>query len=121
MYGVPADLPLNQLIGKTIDSLVISMHQISFILLGQDAINVQGGWELRDRAALVVDSGQDHDGRDCYRIHRIIDVPIVGFAIDPPRSLTLVFESGHSLEIFDDDEHYESVQVHLEGSGTFII
>jgi hypothetical protein len=120
MYGIPPDLPLERLVGNTIDGIWIGKYQITFSLGGTNSIAVQGGWELRDSAGQHIDSGQDHAERDCYRVHRIIDDPIASFAVDPPRSFTLVFESGHSLVIFDDDEHYESFQIYFEGGSSFI-
>ena len=59
--------------------------------------------------------GNKHPDRDSYRLHRILDLPVVRFEIDAPRSFTLVFDPGYRLTVFDDAEQYESFSVHIDG------
>ena len=120
MYGVPSDLPLHHFLGKEVNPIGIGRFHIRFSI-GAGGIGGQGTWELRDPSGQIIDSSQDHAGRDCYRIHRIIDIPITSFSIDPPRSFTLIFESGHSLVIIYDDPYYEAFLIDFEGMTSFII
>jgi hypothetical protein len=66
------------------------------------------------RCNALVDRAQEHATRDCYRIHRPLDVPVARYEIDPPRSFTLLLESGHRLSVFDDTPQYESFSIHSE-------
>jgi hypothetical protein len=121
MYGVPADLPLGKFIGQEINQIAIGRYQIQFNVSGSGSICVEGpvkgarSWELRDRSDILIDSARVHEERDFYRIHQIIDIKIANFLIDPPRSFTLVFESGHKLEIFDESDQYESFSIWFDG------
>lgn len=63
----------------------------------------------------IVDGAEKPETRACYRIHRLIDVPVIRFSIDPPRSFTLYFTSGLSLTVFDDSEQYESFSIQING------
>ena len=121
MYGVPADLPLDEFVGKEINVISFTRFRIQLCLIGAGTIDVGDNWELRDRSGSLIDSERDHGERDGYRVHQILDVPIVGFSIDPPRSFTLIFESGHRLEIFDDSEQYESFAIYLDGKSSWFI
>lgn len=76
--------------------------------------------ELRDPSGAVVDSEQEPSERDVYRIHRILDLSVVAFAIDAPRSFTLVFEPAFRLTVFDDSEQYESFSIHVDGRDIYV-
>lgn len=115
MYGVPASLPLAHFIGQELNQIAIGRFQVQLHFSGTGSISIEGSWELRDAQGTLVDKSQDHVERDCYRVHRVLDLPVERFEIDPPRSFTLVFSSGHSLTVFDDSEQYESFSVHLNG------
>jgi len=54
------------------------------------------------RAGNIVDRAEEHETRESYRIHRLIDVTVARFSIDPPRSLTLFFDNGLALAVFND-------------------
>ena len=47
-------------------------------------------------------------------------LPVIRGVIDPPRSFTLFFDSGHALTVFDGSDQYESVLIRLE-SGSIIV
>ena len=121
MHGVPKDLQLERLVGQEFNFIGLGRFQIQFHVSGVVAIHVEGRWELRDTSGVLVDSEQEHPDREAYRVHRIIDVPIVRFTIDAPRSFTLFFESGHGLTIYDESEQYESFSVHFTGEPSLYI
>lgn len=124
MYGVPADLPLHRFVGKAMNQVAIGKFQVEFHFAGAGSIFAESRWELRGPSGEVVDSSRDHSQRDCYRVHQAIDTPVVRFSIDPPRSFTLVFESGHALTVFDDSDKHESFSVHIgrgHGAGSIYV
>jgi hypothetical protein len=121
MHGVPPDLPVTRFLGHECNQVALGQYQVQFHFAGAGSIAVESRWELRDLAGLLVDSACEHAKRDCYRLHQIIDVPVVRVVVDPPVSFTLFFESGHALTIFDDSVQYESFSVNLEGDGSIFI
>lgn len=121
MYGVPTDLPLERLIGQQFNFIGLGLFQIQFHASGVAAIHVEGRWELHDPSGAVVDAAEEHADRKAYRVHHILDVPIVRFTVDAPRSFTLHFESGHSLTIYDESDHYESFSLHLDGQPSIYV
>ena len=115
MHGVPSDLPLAPFIGRECNQIALGRFQIQFHFSGTGSIYAESRWELRGPTGDLIDSACEHVERETYRIHLIIDVPVVRFAIDPPLCFTLFFESGHALTIFDDSDRYESFSLGLEG------
>jgi hypothetical protein len=115
MYGVPADLPLKPFVGLEFNQVALGRYQTQFHCAGAGRIFVEGRWELRTAAGEIVDAKADHYARDAYRLHKIIDVRISGFEVDPPRSFTIIFQDGYRLSVFDDDPQYEAFSIHLDG------
>jgi hypothetical protein len=56
--------------------------------------------------------------RDAYRVHVLLNQAVTSVAVDPPDSITLTFESGATLTIWDDSPQYESF--HIEPGGIHI-
>lgn len=115
MHGVPKDLPLERLVGQEFNFIGLGRHQIQFHISGLVAIHVGGGWELWDHFGSMVDGQQDHEERDAYRLHRVIDEVIVSFQIDAPESFTLLFDTGDRLTIYDDLKKHVSFSLHFAG------
>jgi hypothetical protein len=121
MYGVPPDLALGRFIGRDLNQIALGRFQSQFDFAGAGSIFSESYWELRGPDGDIVDAACEHAERDCYRVHDIIDVPVLRFTIDAPISFTLVFESGHALTVFDDSNQYESFSVHLDGEGGIFV
>jgi len=102
-------------VGQELNQICLGRFQIQLHFSGAGSISLEGRWELRDGAGHIVDRAQKHETREVYRIHRLIDVPVARFSIDPPRSFTLFFDNGLALAIFDDSEHYESFSIKVDG------
>src|SRR5688572_647110 len=88
---------------------------------GTAIIAATSRWELRDGDGQLIDSACDHAEREAYRLHKLLDVRVARFSIDPTTSFTLHFESGLALTVFDDSEQYESFSIHLDGQGDLYI
>jgi hypothetical protein len=75
-------------------------------------ISVEGQWELQDSSGGVVDRALEHADRDAYRLHVLFNAVVTAFNIDPPRSFSLTFSTGHVLTVYDDTPQYESFHIH---------
>ena len=78
-------------------------------------ISVEGRWELRGPTGERVDRWMNPAERDAYRLHVIFNAEVTGFRIDPPRSFSLTFSTGHILTVFDDTPYYESFHIEPDG------
>ncbi len=121
MYGVPTDLPLARFVGKEMNCIGLGRFQVQFHWSGTGSINVEGRWELCDAAGVRIDKDEDPAERESLRIHRIIDLKVVAFEIEAPRSFTLRFEHGYRLTVFDDTPKYESFSLHFPGEPSWYI
>jgi hypothetical protein len=115
MYGVPADLPIQPFVGRELNQICLGRFQTQLHFSGTGSISVEGRWELRDGAGDIVDRAEEHETRESYRIHRLIDAAVARFSIDAPRSFTLFFDNGLALTVFDDSEQYESFSINVDG------
>ncbi|MFO0782841.1 MAG: hypothetical protein U0636_04070 [Phycisphaerales bacterium] len=121
MHGVPADLPLGSLIGRDLLAVNVSRYQLDFSFEGGIRISPTTCWDLRGPTGTLIDSAQEPEQRENYRVHEIIGIPVVSFSVDAPRSFTLIFATGHHLTIGDDGPQYESCTIDIPGQPTIII
>jgi len=82
MYGVPADLPLNEFVGQVCIQICLGQHQIQFRFFDGGNLSVESGWELRNRDGAVIDSSCEHVTRECYRVHRLLGSSIARFSLN---------------------------------------
>lgn len=119
MYGVSADIALKPLIGQEVIQVCLGSGQIQIHFHKQTAIHIESRWELRDHAGGLVDEALDNSqtpsNSDTYRIHRLLGATAIGFSVDPPKSFTVRFDTGLSLIVYDDSDHYESFHVFTHG------
>jgi hypothetical protein len=121
MRGVLPNLPLDGFVGRAFNQIALGRFQIQFRSDRTGSIDVEGRWDLRKSAGELVDAWIEHEKRETYRLHAIIDVPIVGYEINPPRSFTIAFENGYRLTVFDETPKYEAFSVNLLGhSSTYV-
>lgn len=121
MHGVPANLPLDCLVGRDLLAVNLCRHQLDFSFDGGIRISPTTAWELRGPTGALLDRAQEHELRTHFRVHEIIGIPVAGFSIDAPRSFTLVFASGHRLSVSNDGPQYESCIIARPGQPDIII
>jgi len=117
MYGVPADLPIAKFVGAEFNQVCLGRFQLQLHASGTGSISVEGRWELRDSRGELLDAACEHEDREAYRVHHIIDVPIAAAEIDAPRSFTIRFQNGCSLTVFDDTPQHEACSLNIDGMG----
>jgi hypothetical protein len=111
MYGVPADLDLSGFVGAMLEQICLGEWQLQFHFHPDGIFSIEGHWELASSDGTAIDSAMDHSIRDAYRVHVLLGHSIARCTLDPPRSLSLHFETGHVLTFFDDSEHYETISI----------
>jgi hypothetical protein len=121
MHGVPDTLPLKPFVGLEFNQIALGRYQTQFHCAGAGSIHVEGRWELRSVDGTLVDASTEHEKREAYRLHTVLDVPISGFQLDPPRSFTIVFENGYRLCVFDEDPQHEAFSIHLDGRPSMFV
>ena len=114
MHGFPAGMDLTPFVGVDLNQICLGRFQVNFCFNGAGTISCRGLWELRAPDGELIDAECPHESRDYYRLHYILDQQVVRYAVDPPRSFTLVFGTGHALTICDDSEQYESVVMWMD-------
>jgi len=115
MYGVPADLNLSRFTGATLIQVALGEFQVQFRFRPEAEIAVEGLWELRDRSGRLVDHALPAADRDAYRVHQLLGRQVTGSQVDAPGSITLQFDSGHRLQIFDSSAEFESFTIQPGG------
>jgi hypothetical protein len=115
VYGVPADLDLQHLSGATLTQLAIGEFQIQFRFTPETEIAVEGRWELRDHSGHIIDHAQSNADREAYRVHHLLGRQVVRSRVDPPESITLEFDNGHRLQVFDSSSDFESFSIQPGG------
>ncbi len=120
VYGVPAELDLTPFVGVDLNQICLGRFQVQFHFSGAGVISCESYWDLRGPTGELIDAECPHEARDCYRLHHILDQQVVRYAVDSPRSFTLVFGTGHALTVCDDSEHYESATLRMD-SGVLIV
>jgi hypothetical protein len=117
VYGVPSDLNLQNFVGSTLTQVAIGEFELQFHFQPEGHIQpglhigVGGRWELRDQSGHLVDEAQPTRDRDVYRVHQLLGRRVTGWEIDAPTSMTLAFDSGYRLQIFDSSREYESFTI----------
>ena len=112
MYGVPPNLDLSFLRGRSLTMVGIGEFQLQFHFHPDGLISVEGKWELIGADGSELDRSRDNSERDEYRVHRLLGQEVVATELDPPQSFSLQFGNGMMLRIFDDSEQYESFSIH---------
>jgi hypothetical protein len=121
MHGVPADLPVQALVGCELDHIGLAMHQIQLHFHGGAHISIESGWHLKDGRGNLIDQAIDPPAaRKSYQIHRLLQQAVTAASIDPPRSFTVTFENGDALTILDDLPRYESFSLRVGGREFYI-
>jgi hypothetical protein len=115
MYGVPRDLQMQRFVGDALFQLRVGLDGVHFAFGRAGTICAHGRWELHDSEGMLIDLAQENSSRESYRVHVILNADVTNYSIDPPRSFTLTFATGHRLTIYDDMPQYESCIVYFEG------
>lgn len=115
MYGVPVDLDLSRFNGATLIQVSLGEFQVQFHFTPTAEIAVEGRWELRDRSGRLIDHAQETTDREAYRVHHLLGRQVTGSQVDAPGSITLEFDSGHRLQVFDSSPEYESFTIQPGG------
>ena len=95
--------------------MCLGQYQIQFLFASGAGISVEGRWELTDSAGAVVD-GADRDSLPYsqprpLKVHLLLGKTVTECAVKRSHFLSLRFDSGHTLSVFEDSEQYESFSI----------
>lgn len=111
MHRFRDDLDLSHLTGCKIVRVSHDPYNLLFSLEPDNRINIEGAWSILDSDGQVVDQGNEQEGKDSYRTHRLLGQRIQKCIVVDPTTLHVQFENGWILEILDDSEQYESCHI----------
>jgi hypothetical protein len=111
MYGVPKDLDLRRFKGNSLVQIAVGKFEIQFHFASGNSIVVQGEWELKDQSGKLIDRDMENAARESYRIHHLLGRTVLATELDPPKSISLVFDNGMRLTILDSSDQYESFSI----------
>jgi hypothetical protein len=114
MYGISPNLGLSQFEGAVLIQLCIGEFQLQFHFHPVGSISVEGKWELRNSAGLLIDGAEreaPYSQRGVFHAHVLLGRSVHAQSVDGPRSFSLQFDSGHTLTVFDDSDKYESFSI----------
>ena len=115
MHGVSPHLNLSVLRGAQLIQICLGQHQVQFHFHPIGTVSIEGKWSLYDADRCLMSERSDLFGRRPIQLHRILGQHIQGIQISPPDSLTLRFDNGESLQLFDSCRDYESIQIEPGG------
>ena len=112
MYGVPKDLPLQRFVGDALFQIALGIDGIHLTFGHSGTIAVEGHWQLVDASGSVVDRYHEPEQRDACHLHGILNAIVTACRIDPPRSFSITFSTGHQLTVYDDSPQYEAFHIY---------
>lgn len=110
MYGLPKDIDLSFLVGKTIIQVCVGFNELILNLdEGQISICIQSvcAYHSEDGPTLEIEAYPVSASTICG----LLGKPIIQAQSEENGTLTLKFLGGSVFTIYDDDKQYESYQI----------
>ncbi|HEY7533984.1 MAG TPA: DUF6188 family protein, partial [Nitrospiraceae bacterium] len=110
MHGLPADFDGNMLIGRTLEQVCFNLNQIALHFDNDVSIVVESGYSFQDSQSpassqvLEVPITQSE-------LMRLLSRSIAQVSGATDGTLTLRFDNGNTLTIYDTSKEYESYQI----------
>jgi hypothetical protein len=103
MYGLPRSFDGNLFVGRTLEQICFSENQISLHFDGGVGLTIEGAYSYQNTA--TVQAPTLHAA-----LAKSLGQSIARANGDSDGTLSLLFDSGDQLNVFD-DPHYESYQI----------
>jgi len=111
MYGVSPDLDLSFLHGAQLIQICLGQHQVQLHFHPIGSVSVEGKWILYDADRCPISESSDLANWRPIQLHRVLGQHIQNTRLSPPDSLTLSFDNGEELQVFDSCRDHESIQI----------
>jgi hypothetical protein len=109
MYGLPVDFKTGFFCGRTLDLVCFTKYQVYLHLSDECLISVEGELSLdggeRQRVPIILPA-----------IYRLIDQKITAASSTIAGTLSIVFEKGQTLYIYDSSKQFESYSISERGT-----
>jgi hypothetical protein len=116
MYGVPADLDLSKFLHQELDVLGLAQRSLHFQFENGQVLSVEGRWKLVDPSGRTLDESLEHGSSVAnhgeMRLQNLLGQTVTATKTHPPHSISLHFDRGHELRIFDSSENFESFHIY---------
>jgi hypothetical protein len=113
MFGLEVGTDVSALSGCSLESVDLTEHQVQLRLdeLHGITVSIESDFSITPRGG---EASRYHRPRDAAQaLADRLGVVVTEAAVLEPGTLTLHWEDGSVLEVFDSSEHYESFQIHL--------
>lgn len=111
MFGVPENLDLTVFHQAELIQVCLGQHQVQLHFHPAGDISIEGSWELLDGSGRCIDRNYDTPDRPAFQLHRLLGRKVIESEVSAPTWMSLKFDGGDVLRVFDDSECYESFQI----------
>jgi len=108
MNGLPSDFRTAFICGRTLNSLVVGRYVVNLFFSEDCVISVEGAVSLDKRERIDLPSS-------ILYLFQVIDRKVVSASSTTEGTLSLVFDSGETLHIYDSNERHESYNISVPG------
>jgi hypothetical protein len=113
MYGLDVGTDVTALSGCRLESIDLTEHQVQLRLDSLNGIILS----IESDFSITLGTGEmcryDRPRDAAQALADWLGVRVIDAQVAEPGTLTLRWEDGSALEVFDSNEHYESYQIHL--------
>lgn len=120
MYGLKPDVDLSFFVGKELIQVAVGSYDVQFHFHESVSLSVQSHIEHISEGVETEWDGDENKPLAAASLLRLIGSSVTSVQGDSDGTLTLRFANGDLLQVFDDNEHYESYQIN-PGDGKNII
>jgi len=111
MYGISADLDLSDLIGQSLDGILLARGSVVFNFT-KSKISVQGPIQIR-KDDHEISTWLENETSATPAFTQLLGLETTSFSISDGKMLDISFSEGLVLRLIDDSLQYESFQIYL--------
>src|SRR5262245_30928410 len=104
MYGLPKDFDGGFLAGRTLEMVCFSENQMVLHFGGEVSITIESAFSYRDAQVVNVPVHESN-------VMELLGSSVSGAQGDADGTLSLIFDNGQSLKVYDTTQQYESYSI----------
>lgn len=119
MYKLPKDFDASFFVGKSLDFLTFSQNSVAMVFSESVCITVESSLQHKTGTE-ATDEPIQHLPLHDSQLTQLLGRSVTQAFGQEDGTLTIIFDNGHVLNIFDDQESYESYSI-MDGKRTIYI